>query len=78
MSDYPLPLPNELIEEARRLAAESRVSLNQWFLGAIADKIEAERMMRSLRQYAEKVDEARLDEILARVPDVDPIPGDEL
>ena len=78
MSDYPLPLPNELIKEARRLAAESRMSLNQWLMVAIADKIEAERMMRSLRQYAQKVDEARLDEILARVPDVDPIPGDEL
>ncbi len=78
MSDYPLPLPNELIEEARRLAAESHMSLTQWFLRAIADKIEAERMMRTLLPYAQKVDEARLDEILARVPDVDPIPGDEL
>jgi hypothetical protein len=54
------------------------MSLTQWVLRAIADKIEAERMMRTLLPYAQKVDEARLDEILARVPDVDPIPGDEL
>ncbi len=36
------------------------------------------RNCHTLGTAAEKVDEARLDEILARVPDVDPIPGDEL
>ena len=78
MSSYPLKLPEALIEEIRRLAAENQISLEQWLLAAIAEKVEAEQFVRLLRRSAKRADYARFDEILARVPDVEPIPGDEL
>ena len=78
MSSYPLQLPEDLIEEIRRLAAENQISLDQWLLAAIAEKVEQARTVRLLRRFAVRADYARFDEILARVPDVEPIPGDEL
>ena len=78
MSSYPLKLPEALIEEIRRLAAENQISLEQWLLAAIAEKVEAEQFVRLLRRSAKRADYARFDEILARVPDVEPTPGDEL
>lgn len=78
MSTYQLQLPEELMEQAQRLAKENQVSLDQWILSAIAQKVGAERTMRLLRHYAARADYARFDEILARVPDVDPMHGDEL
>lgn len=78
MSSYPLQLPEELMEEIRRLAAENQVSLDQWLLAAILEKVGVERTVRLLRRFSERADYTRFDEILARVPDIDPIPGDEL
>lgn len=77
MSSYPLQLPEELMEEIRRLAAENQVSLDQWLLAAILEKVGFERTVRLLRRFSERA-YTRFDEILARVPDIDPIPGDEL
>jgi hypothetical protein len=78
MSDYLLQLPDELAKQAQMIAAEHQISLNQWLLDAIAQRVEAKRVARQVRPYADKLNEARLTEILARVLDVDPIAGDEL
>lgn len=78
MSSYPLQLPEELMEEIRRLAAENQVSLDQWLLTAITEKVGFERTARLLHRFAERADYARFDQILARVPNVEPIAGDEL
>jgi hypothetical protein len=78
MSDYSLQLPNELKEQAQEFAAERQVSLNQWLLEAIAQRVEAERVARLLHPYAERLDDSRLSSILSRVPDIEPLPGDEL
>ncbi|WP_017297806.1 hypothetical protein [Nodosilinea nodulosa] len=77
MSSYPLSLPSDLLEEIRQLAADSGVSLDQWLVAAIAEKVGAARTERLLRRYAEKFDEEQFAQLLARVPDVDPLPGDE-
>lgn len=78
MSSYLLQLPEELMEEARRLATENQISLDQWLLAAIAEKAEAERTVSLLRHFAERANYAHFDKVLERVPDVEPIPGDEL
>ncbi len=79
MSSYSLNLSSDLLEEVQQLAEDDRLSLDQWRLSAIAQKIETERTPRRLFQsYAEKADVVKFNEILARVPDVPPIPGDEL
>jgi hypothetical protein len=78
MSSYELNLPSDLLEEVQRLALDGRESLDQWLLGAIAQRLETEKSLKILKQYASKADDVRFREILARVPDVPPIPGDEI
>jgi hypothetical protein len=78
MSSYELNLPSDLLEEVQRLALDGRESLDQWLLGAIAQRLETEKSLKILKQYASKADDVRFREILARVPDVPPMPGDEI
>lgn len=78
MSDYPLQLPETLLKEVQRLAEENKISVEQWLLSAVTDKIEAQQVIRLLQRYAEKADYNRFDEILKSVPDTEPIPGDEV
>ncbi len=78
MSAYPLELPSELLAEAQKLAAEDQMPLSQWMMSAISAKIQAEKTRQLLKNYAQNADYAKFDAILARVPDVPPITGDEL
>lgn len=78
MTNYSLSIPNELLEEIHQLAEENEMSLNQWLLSAITDKINATRTQRLLDHYARQGNEAHFQQILARVPDVPPLPDDEL
>jgi predicted transcriptional regulator len=78
MSSYSLNLSSELLKEVQQLAEENRLSLDQWLLSAIAHKIETERNRKLFESYSEKADRVKFNAILARVPDVPPIPGDEL
>jgi predicted transcriptional regulator len=78
MSSYSLNLSSDLLEEVQQLAEADRLSLDQWLLSAIAQKIESERTRKLFQSYTEKADVATFNEILARVPDVPPMPGDEL
>lgn len=78
MSHYPLKLPDTLLKEIQRLAEENKVSIEQWLLSAVTEKIEAQKVVRLLQSYAEKADYNRFDEILESVPDTEPITGDEL
>jgi hypothetical protein len=73
-----MDLPDTLLEEARVMAESAQVSLEEWISGAIAHKVEWEKTQGVFRQYAAKADFARFDEMMARVPDVEPLPGDEL
>lgn len=78
MSSYPLQLPEELMQEVRRLAEVNQVPLEQWLITAIKRHVAAERSLSYLWQAAQAADYDRFDQILARVPDVNPMPGDEL
>jgi hypothetical protein len=78
MNSYPLQLSEELMAEVRRLAEENQTPIDQWLRVAIAERVEAERGLRLLKSYASKSDYDRFDQILARVPDVEPRLGDEL
>lgn len=50
----------------------------KWIMGVISQKLDQEKTIQMFARYAEKADFDRFDQILARVPDVAPIPGDEL
>jgi hypothetical protein len=58
---YPLQLPQSLKETAARLAQEDGVSLNQWIISAVAQKIGA---VETANEFL-KADEARCADRLA-------------
>lgn len=78
MSSYPLQLPEELMQEVRRLAQMNQVPPEQWLIAVIERHIAAEQSLSHLWLAAQAADYDRFDQILARVPDVNPMPGDEL
>jgi biopolymer transport protein ExbD len=47
-------------------------------VSAIAQKLEQEKTRQIVAHYSRKADFDRFDQIMARVPDVEPVPGDEL
>lgn len=76
---YPLKLPASIKAAAARLAKEDGVSLNQWIATAVAQKVGAAETAAEFfkrRATGRSLDE--LDDILARVPNRPPEPGDEL
>ncbi|MCY3841172.1 MAG: pilus assembly protein HicB [Gammaproteobacteria bacterium] len=76
---YPLKLPASLKETVVRLAKDDGVSLNQWIVVAVAQKVGAvEVASEFLRKRASDAEPGELDRYLDDAPDVPPIPGDEL
>lgn len=78
MSNYALRIPNSLFDYAKRCAEEESVSMNQFFVMAIAEKVSALKTEAYFRERAGRADASRAREILKKVPDVPPVPGDEL
>ena len=76
---YPLQLPVSLKDTAARLAREDGVSLNQWIIAAVAQKIGAvETAEDFLRKRAAGAAAGDLVRYLDEAPDALPQPGDEL
>ena len=76
---YPLKLPASLKREAERLAKADGVSLNQWVTVAVAQKVTAVESAEAF--FRRRAGDARAEDmkaILASVPDVPPMPGDEI
>ncbi|NEQ81932.1 MAG: CopG family transcriptional regulator, partial [Moorea sp. SIO2I5] len=48
MSYDPLQLPETLLKEIQRLAEENQVSIEQWLVSAVTEKIEAQKVVRLL------------------------------
>jgi len=77
MAQYALRVPESLYEYARKLAEEEHVSMNQFFVMAIAEKISALKTEAYFRERRAKGDLAAFDDWLAASPDVGPVEGDE-
>ena len=78
MSSLSLRLPDSLHAKIRELAASDDVSINQFIATAVAEKAAAMLTLAYLEERAKRGDRAAFDRILARVPDVPPLPGDEI
>ena len=78
MSSLSLRLPDSLHAKIRELAASDDVSINQFIATAVAEKAAAMLTLAFLEERAKRGDPAAFDCILARVPDVPPLPGDEI
>ncbi len=77
MSQHSLKLPDHLEDAAVKIAQKKGLSLNQFFVAAIAEKISALEADDLLNNMAEKSDERAFFDALAKVPDGDVIEGDE-
>ena len=76
---YPLNLPISLKETAARLAKDDGVSLNQWIVTAVAQKIGAvETAEVLLAERATRAAPGDLQRFLDAAPNTSPVPGDEM
>lgn len=74
---YPLHLPQSLKETAARMAQEDGVSLNQWIVAAVAQKIGAMQTADDfLKARTGKASRGSLTGLLDKAPDVPPAPED--
>jgi len=78
MSAYTLNIPDDLMREAEQLAKVNNASVNDILLTAIAERMGAERVQKIFSAFAKRADMEAMRRILDRVPDVAPIPGDEI
>lgn len=78
MSTLSLRLPASLHHKIRELSARDDVSINQFIATAVAEKAAALLTLDYLEARGRRGSRTQFDRILARVPNVPPMPGDEL
>jgi hypothetical protein len=77
MSALSLRLPASLHQKIRELAERDEVSINQFIATAVAEKTAALLTVEYLATRGRQGDRRLFERVLARVPDVPPISGDE-
>jgi len=78
MTNYALRVPQSLFEYARLVADEEKVSMNQFFVTAIAEKVSALKTESYFRERAARGQDVAFDRWLQATPDAAPEAGDEL
>jgi len=78
MSNYPLRLPEGLLDQARALAQSEGVSINQFLSTLIAERIGELKALHHVRARIARADRAKVAVVLGRVPDQAPLDGDEM
>jgi len=77
MSTISLRLPESLHKAVRELAAKEGVSINQFITLATAEKLSAILTEEYLAERGKRVDRAKFEAVLAKIPDVEPEPYDK-
>jgi hypothetical protein len=77
MSNYPLRLPKDVLEEARAIAKDQGVSMNAFLSSLVAERVGEMRALGQLRRRALAGDVTQAQAILNRAPDRVPLDGDE-
>jgi uncharacterized protein (DUF1778 family) len=78
MSALSLRLPKSLHEQLRELAREEGISVNQFVMLAVAEKIAAISTIEYLEKRAKRGSRKEFLEILSKVPDIEPEEFDKL
>ena len=78
MSNYPLRLPEHVLAAAKALAVKNGTSLNQFLSSLISERVGEMRALEQIEARALRGDPDAALSILERVPERDPLPGDEL
>ncbi len=78
MSALSLRLPNSVHHHIKEIAKQDGVSINQFILSAVSEKISAITTEKYLAERANRADRAAFKNILDNVPNRLPLAGDEL
>lgn len=78
MSRITLDLNEPLIHDARRLAEQEHVSLEQFLSRLVGDALQTHELWNHRIRRGQQVTRERFLEILAKAPEVPPVPGDEI
>ena len=78
MSALSLRLPKTLHEQLREVAQEEGISVNQFVMLAVAEKVAALSAIEYLEKRAKQGSREKFLEILSKVPDVEPEACDKL
>ena len=78
MSTLSLRLPNSLHKQARKLAREEGISINQLISTALAEKMSALMTVDYLEERAARGSRERFEAVLAKVPAAEPEDYDRL
>jgi hypothetical protein len=77
MSTISLRLPESLHKQARELAAQEGISINQLITTSLAEKMAALMTGEYLSERAQRGSRRKFERVLKKVRDRAPIPGDE-
>jgi hypothetical protein len=78
MTALTIRLPNSVHESIKALARKDGISVNQFIASAAAEKMASFQTLDYLRQEAALGKREYFDAFLNAVPDVAPLPGDEI
>jgi hypothetical protein len=78
MSQYALRIPDSLAGSAKELAQKDNISLNQFIVVALAEKVSALKTEAFFRERAERSDPQKALHILDSIRKFPPVSGDEL
>lgn len=78
MTQFPLRIPDHVMDQAREAAVEDKMSINQLMLSLIAEGLGHRRGPRSLRERAGRGDPQKSLDILAKSEGDAIEPGDEM
>lgn len=78
MSSITVRLPDSIHKKAREVAKADGVSLNQFISAAVGEKLSSVLTVDYLKERAKKGDPSGFDQVLAIVPDREPLDEDRL
>jgi hypothetical protein len=78
MTNYALRVPESLFAYARKVAEEEQVSMNQFFVMAIAEKVSALKTETYFRERQARGELDAFDIWLNATPDAEPMASDKL
>jgi hypothetical protein len=78
MTTLSAQIPDSLMKQMIELAEQEKTSVDQLVAIALAAQVSAWRTTESIESRAKRADFAAFDRVMAKVPKVPPMPGDEL
>ena len=78
MSVLNVQLPDALYKSLQKLAEQDGISIDQFVAIAVSEKISALTAETYLKERAQQGSRGRYEEVLAKVPDLEPVSYDQL